>query len=174
MKNMFLYLALFASLGFIKATGQTRKDRAEQLAAQFNKEKNKYKEKNGGIIEKHVTIEARPDYRENINTYAATYEMEGTGQYLTLNQSTSGEWQAVFSDETNGILVNAGKLTDVKIDDALLTGTLITPDGKKQAFEAVFINRFVNGEPAKGLGTKTVLSLSNGLMIEQAFYKRKE
>ncbi len=175
MKKKFFIAVIFGLTCSINANAQTSKEKAEQLASEFNKEKNKQKEKNGRVTEKHITVEAKPDYRENVSTYAATYEMEGLGQFITLAQNAAGEWQADFTGEKNGVLVNTAKLRDVKIQDALLTGTLVFTDGKTQAFEAVFINRFVNGEPSsKGIGFKQVLSLSNGIMMDKAFYKRKE
>jgi len=175
MKKNFLIAAIFGLICSINANAQTAKEKAEQLASEFNKEKNKHKEKNGQVTEKHVSVEAKPDYREKVSTYASTYEMEGLDQFITLTQNTAGEWQADFTGKKDGALVTTGKLKDVKIEDALLTGTYVSADGKTQSFEAVFINRFVNGEPSsKGLGFKQVLSLSNGMMVDRAFYKRKE
>ena len=175
MKKIFFITVVFGLTYFINVNAQTSKEKAEQLASEFNKEKNKQKEKNGQVTEKHITVEAKPDYRQNVNTYAATYEMEGLDQFITLTQNAGSEWQADFTGKKDGAVVSTGKLKDIKIEDALLTGTLLLPDGKTQPFEAVFISRFVNGEPSsKGLGFKRVLSLSNGMMVDKAFYKRRE
>jgi hypothetical protein len=175
MEKNFFIAVVFGLTCSVNANAQTPKEKAERLASEFNKEKNKQKEKNGEVTEKHVTVEAKPDYRENVSTYAATYEMEGLDQFITVSQNAAGEWRADFTGKKDGLLVNTGKLKDIKIEDALLTGTLVLPDGKTQPFEAVFISRFVNGEPSsKGLGFKQVLSLSNGMMVDRAFYKRKE
>jgi hypothetical protein len=174
MKKHFFIAVVFGLMCSINTNAQTAKEKAERLASEFNKEKNKQKEKNGQVTETHITVEAKPDYRENVSTYAATYEMVGLDQFITLTQNAGGEWQADFTGKKDGSVVSTGKLKDIKIEDALLTGTLVLPDGKTQAFEAVFISRFVNGEPSKGLGFKQVLSLSNGMMVDRAFYKRKE
>jgi hypothetical protein len=175
MKKIFFITIVFGFACSINAYTQTPKDKAEQLASEFNKEKNKQKEKNGQVTEKHVTVEAKPDYRENTGTYAATYEMEGPDQFITLTQNAAGEWQADFTEKKDGAIVSVGKLKDVKIREALLTGTFVFANGKTQSFEAVFINRFVNSEPSsKGLAFKQVLSLSNGMIVDKAFYKRRE
>jgi hypothetical protein len=174
MKKFIVFSLLFAIAMHSKAQDLSAKEKAEGLAAEFNKEKNKVKEKNGIVKEKHKKIEATPDIRTDEGGYAATYEMEGFNQFITLSKNDKGEWQADFTGKKDNEMINTGKLTDIKIESALLTGTLVLPDGSTKMFEAVFINRFVNGEPDKGLGFKQVLSLSNGMIVDKAYYKRKE
>ena len=174
MKKLFIISLLFAFVVNTNAQDISARQKAEELAAEFNKEKNKTKEKNGVVKEKHKKVEASPDIRQDAAGYAATYEMEGFDQFLTLSATGSGGWQAEFTGKKDNAIVSTGKLKEIKIEDALLTGTLELPDGSTKPFEAVFINRIVNGEPAKGLAFKQVLSLSNGMVVDKAFYKRKD
>lgn len=174
MKKLVILSLVFALAVYTNAQDRSAKEKAEGLAAEFNKEKNKVKEKNGVIKETHKKVEATPDIRPDEAGYAASYEMEGFNQFITLSKNDKGQWQADFTGKKDNALINTGKLTDIKIEDALLTGILVLPDGSTKPFEAVFVNRFVNGEPDKGLAFKQVLSLSNGMIVDKAFYKRKE
>ena len=173
-KIIFLTFILVVIVATKPGAQNQAKQKAELLASEFNKEKNKHKEKNGEVVDKHKTVEVKPDYRQNIASYAAMYELEGLNQFITLKQDNAGNWQADFTDDASGKTINTGKLTDIHIEDALLTATFLTNDGEAHPFEAVFVNRFANGVPSKGIAFKQVLSLSNGLMIDKAFYKRKE
>ena len=165
-------MILFVAFG-LHSIAQSAKQKAEQLASEFSKEKHKTKEKNGEVTKKDVKVEARPDLLQDVSSYAATYELEGMNQFLTLNQS-SGLWKGVFTENKDGKTNTTATLKDIKIQDALLTATVIDKDGKEKPFEAVFIIRSGDGYEAKGLGIKQELHLSNGFTLDKAFYRRQE
>ena len=152
---------------------QSAKQKAEQMASEFNKEKHKTKEKNGVVTKKDVKVEARPDSRQNVGEYAATYELEGMGQYLTLDNS-SGSWKGLFTESKEGKTNTTGTLKNIRIEDALLTATWVNNDGKEKPFEAVFITRSGDGYESRGIGIKQEVQLSNGWNFDKAFFKRQE
>jgi hypothetical protein len=172
MKKIVVAMMLLVAFGF-GSFAQSAKQKAEQLAAEFNKEKHKQKEKNGEVTKKDVKVEARPDIRQNVGEYAATYELEGMAQYLTLEQS-SGGWKGVFSESKDGKTNATGSLKNIRIEDGLLQATLVDKDGKEKPFEAVFISRSSDGYETKGIGFKQELHLSNGLVLDKAFLRRQE
>ncbi len=172
MKKIIVVMMLLVAFG-LASFAQSAKQKAEQLASEFSKEKHKQKEKNGVVTKKDVKVEARPDIRQNIGEYAATYELEGMGQYLTLEQS-SGTWRGVFTESKDGKTNETGALKDIKIEDALLKATVVGKDGKEKPFEAVFILRSGDGYESKGIGFKQESHFSNGLMLDRAFYRRQE
>jgi len=154
-------------------TQSAPKDRAFAIAAEFNKEKNKEKQKNGVTTEKHVLIEAKPDFRDDAASYAGKYELNGEGDRIVLNYLNKN-WEADYIQVQDNKELKKGTLTNIRIESALLTATIEYIDGKSAPVEGVFINRFKNGEKIPGLGIREVLDLSNGLLVDKAFYKRVE
>ena len=153
---------------------QTAKEKAETIAAEFSKQKNKEKEKNGVTIEKHRIVEAKTDVRDNTASYAGKYELYGFGRSIVLRQLADNTLEADLTILQDNKEVKKAKLKDIKIESALLTATLQYEDGKTVPFEGVFISRFENGEKTSGLGIRQVLDLSNGFIVDKAFYKRVE
>ena len=171
MKKIF-FLMMIVGFG-LASFAQSARQKAEQLAAEFSKEKHKTKEKNGEVTKKDVKVEASPDVRQNVAEYAATYELEGMGQYLTLEQ-TSGSWRGVFTENKDGKTTTTGTLKNIRIQDALLTATFADKNGKEKPFEAVFISRSGDGYEAKGLGIHQDIKLANGWNFDKAFFRRQE
>ena len=171
MKKIF-FLMMMVGFG-LASFAQSAKQKAEQLVSEFSKEKHKTKEKNGEVTKKDVKVEARLDIRQNVGEYAATYELEGMGQYLTLEQS-SGSWKGIFAESKDGKTNAIASLKNIRIEDGLLQATLIDKDGKEKPFEAVFISRSGNGYETKGIGFKQELHLANGFVLDKAFFRRQE
>lgn len=174
MKKILLSAVLLGWIGLFSAIAQTSKEKAAALAAEFSKEKDKSKEMDGVDTKKHKEVEARLDSRTDISGYAAIYLMEGLGQYFQLKQGDDKNWQGEFYQETDGKKEVTAWLEEIRIEDALLTGQLKYKDGKTEPFQAVFINRFENGEDrGSGIGIKQALNLTNGFTVDKAYYKRQ-
>ncbi len=132
MKSVSLISFLAFGAFFTSVYSQTAKQKAEQIAAQFNKERHKDKEKNGVKAEVNVVVEAKPDIRENIASYAAKYEMDGFGDYIVFRQSAPGKWEGEYVSSRNGKDVQTATFKNIKIEDALLTAAMIDKDGKEK------------------------------------------
>ena len=162
--------ALIASAG----SAQSPKEKADILAAEFNKNKHKVKEKNGVVTEKHKVVEAKPDVREDITSYTGKYEMDGFGHFIVLRK-TANAWEGDYIVKNDDKEVKKATLKEIRIESALLTATIHHEDGRSLPFEGVFINRSVkDGETTRGLGIRHLLELSNGFVADKAFYKRAE
>jgi hypothetical protein len=174
MKKVAITMISLAVFLATKTYAQTAaKEKANAIAAEFNKEKNKVKQKNGVTTERHEVIEAKPDFRDDISSYAGKYELNGNGDHIVLKYLNTN-WEADYIQMQDNKELKKGILTNIKIESALLTATLQYLDGKTAPVEGVFINRFKNGEKIPGLGIREVLDLSSGLLVGKAFYKRVE
>lgn len=172
MKKILIAALALTVLSVSKVQGQA-KERAETIAAEFNKTKHKEKVKNGVKTETHTTIEAKADVREDVSSYAAKYEMGGFGHYIVLRQANN-KWEGEYFKTEDGKAVKLATLTDIKIESALLTATINHSDGRSASFEGAFVNRFEHGEKISGLGIRHLLELSNGFVADKAFFKREE
>jgi hypothetical protein len=171
-KNIIATIMLSAFIAS-SALAQSTKEKAEAIAAEFNKDKHKTKEKNGVIIEKNKVVEAKPDVRDDVTSYAGKYEMDGFGHFIVLHH-TPGSWEGEYLTTKDGKEIKRATLKNITIESALLTATIHHEDGRAISFEGVFINRFENGEKSEGLGVRHLLELSNGFVADKAFYKRTE
>ena len=172
-KNIITMIVLSA---FIASTGsaQSPKEKAETIAAEFNKDKHKTKEKNGVVTEKHKVVEATPDVRDEIASYAGKYEMDGFGHFIVLKKPGNG-WEGEYLIQKDDKEVKKATFKDIRIESALLTATIHHDDGRILPFEGVFINRSVkDGESSNGLGVRHLMELSNGFVIDKAYYKRTQ
>src|SRR5215510_8979335 len=96
MKKVTIVMIFLTVFIVTKASAQTApKERAYAIAAEFNKEKQKEKHKNGVTTEKHEVIEAKPDFRDNIASYAGKYELHGDGDHIVLKY-LNNNWQADY------------------------------------------------------------------------------
>ena len=167
-----IIVSIFSLSFFLSNTySLSSRERVDAIAVEFNKEKNKEKEKNGVITGKHKVVEAKPDVRDNIASYACKYELNDFGDYIVFRY-LSNNWEADYIQLQNSKEEKKAILKDIKIESALLMATIQYQNGKTLPFEGVFINRFVNGERTDGLGIKQVLDLSNGFIVDRVFFKR--
>ena len=171
-KNIILTTALSVIIA-LSVSAQSSKEKAEAIAAEFNKDKHKIKEKNGVVTEKNKVVEAKPDVRDDVATYAGKYEMDGFGHFIVLRHSANG-WEGEYLTTKDDKEIKNATFKDIKIESALLTATIHHGDGRTLPFEGVFINRSVNGEKSEGLGIRHLLELSNGFVADKAFYKRTQ
>jgi hypothetical protein len=130
--------------------------RTQELAAEFNKTKHKVKDKHGIRVE--IYIEARSEAAvKRPEEYAGVYRIDGNGAALELRVSGSGAVEATGED----IAGRAFKLTNGRIEGALLTATKIYENGETEKFEGVFINRTVRSgkSPADAIENRTIFGL---------------
>ncbi|MDT5120602.1 MAG: hypothetical protein QOC96_84 [Acidobacteriota bacterium] len=141
-----LAVALLAGLWLVTAniTAQQQSDpqqRAQEIAASFNKSKHQVKEKHGVRIEKFKEVRSEPVVRKDAREYSGTYVADlGAGYTMKVEVGTDGRVQAAGS-EPGPNESRKFTLRDAKIQGALLTGTKVYEDGTTEKFEGVFINR---------------------------------
>src|SRR5262245_36001339 len=131
MKKTILTITAIGLTCLATVNAQSSKEKAQQLAAEFNKSKHKEKSKNGVDVKVDVEIEARPDVKDNAAGYAADYEIGGLGQFLRLSQNEN-VWKGEFYQHKSGKEVVTAKLKDIKINDGLLTGIVENNDGSSK------------------------------------------
>ena len=141
-----LAVALLAGLWLVTAntTAQQQSDpqqRAQEIAASFNKSKHQVKEKRGVRIEKFKEIRSEPVVRKDAREYSGTYVADlGAGYTMKVEVGADGRVQATGS-EPGPNMIRKFVLKDAKIQGALLTANKVYEDGKTEKFEGVFINR---------------------------------
>jgi len=152
--------------------------RARELAARFDKDKHKVKEKRGIRVEVFVQMRGEPAPRANPADYTGTYESEPDCP-LSLRVSAGGSAEGTgYEPSPSGPRRFA--LRDGRVDGAVLAATKVYEDGSTERFEGVFLNlnvrddRADRGETRFGLGEvfdppKTV----GGVELSKLFYALK-
>ena len=140
-----LAVALLAGLWFVTAniTAQQSdpQQRAQEIAASFNKSKHQVKEKHGVRIEKFKEVRSEPVVRKDAREYSGTYVADlGAGYTMKVEVGADGRVQATGA-EPGPNMIRRFTLRDAKIQGALLTGTKVYENGTTEKFEGVFINR---------------------------------
>lgn len=184
MKNLCLFaFILIAALGVSSKTlaQAVESDRqAKEIASLFNKTKHKVKEKGGIRVESYVDISSEPAVKQNISEYSGKYKSE-TGDWLDLKIGANGEIEASGSEPASQ-KSRRFKLSNAKIENALLTATKVYEDGSTEKFEAAFLNRTFRGSK-NDAGTTTFglgvafnpprMDLNVGFVINKLFYELK-
>jgi hypothetical protein len=143
--HQILAVALLAGLWLVTSNTTAQQSdpqqRAQEIAASFNKSKHQVKEKHGVRIEKFKEVRSEPVVRKDAREYSGTYVADlGAGYTMKVEVGTDGRVQANGSEPAPE---GSRKFTlrDAKIQGALLTGTKVYEDGTTEKFEGVFINR---------------------------------
>ena len=149
--RLLLAATLFASLCLISmptgAQGLKAQQRAQELAASFNKSKHETKEKRGVRIEKFKDISSVPVSRNDVSFYAGTYVATFGDYPFTIKINTDGQVVASGSEPDGQQSARQFTLREAKLEGALLTGTKVYADGTTEKFEGVFINRTERNSP---------------------------
>jgi hypothetical protein len=172
MKNLLLSFCMLLTTATVFA--QSAKEKAETLAAQFSKKKDKEKEKNGVKTETHVNILAKPDIRENESAYTGKYTLDGMDQYFSLTRSTNNSWEGKFLTARSDRPVENGRLKNIRIESGLITAVLEYPNGSTVPFEGVFITRTGNGTVTHALGISQKLEFPDGTRFDKVVYRKTE
>jgi hypothetical protein len=167
-----------AAVGGAAARRQDAGARARELAAYFNKDKHKVREKRGVRLEVFLEMRGEPAERADAALYSGVYESE-PDLPLELRVSADGTAEGRGAEPSPG---GARRFTlrGARVSGALLTGTKLYEDGTAERIEAVFINRTERHSPGEtgtttfGLGVvfdppKT----GDGYTLTRLFYARK-
>ena len=171
-------LALGLCLAGIEGRAQEAGARARELAAQFNKDKHKVKEKRGVRVEVFLEVRAEPAPLANPADYSGRYESEPDCP-LSLRVSADGSAEGEgFEPSPAG--PRKFTLRGARVGGAVLAGTKVYEDGSTERFEGVFINFNVRSAPADkgttlfGLGAVFDQPKSaGGYEMSKLFYARK-
>lgn len=182
----FLTTALFLGLWLIPssllAQGLDAQQRAQELAAFFNKSKHAIKERHGVRVEKFKEIRSEPVIKKNARAYSGTYEAD-SGYTFRITVLSDGRVEASGSEPDMRQEARSFTLHDAKIEGALLTGIKLFADGTSEKFEGVFINETErdsltdNGFTTFGLGVVYDPPRTNpeaGFVITRLFYHLKQ
>jgi hypothetical protein len=132
--------------------GQEAGTRARELAAHFNKDKHKVKEKRGVRLEVFLEMRGEPAAKQNAAEYSGVYE-SGPGYAFELRVGADGGAEGRGSEPApNG--ARRFTLRDARVSGAVLTGTKVYEDGTTERLEAAFINLTVRHSPTEA-GTST-------------------
>ena len=158
--------------------GQESGARARELAAHFDKDKHKVKEKRGVRLEVFLEMRGEPAPRENPADYSGVYESE-PGHAFELRVGADGVAEGVGAEPAPG---GARRFTlqGARVSGALLTATKVYEDGSTEPLQAAFIKLTVRHSPAAA-GTSTFgLGVvfdrpkhADGFEIERLFYALK-
>ncbi len=120
--------------------------RARELAARFDKDKHKVKEKYGVRVEVFVEMRGEPAPRANPADYTGTYNSEPDCP-LSLRVSADGSAEGTgFEPSPAG--PRKFTLRGAHVNGAVLAGTKVYEDGSAERFEGVFLNLGVRSAPA--------------------------
>ena len=138
-------LVLGLCLACVEGRGQEAGTRARELAAHFNKDKHKVKEKRGMRLEVFLEMRGEPAARKNPAEYSGLYEWE-PGYALELRVGTDGSAEGQGAEPAPG---GARRFTlrGARVSGALLTGTKVYEDGATEQLEAAFIKLTVRHSP---------------------------
>ena len=139
-------------LACIEGRGQEAGARARELAAHFNKDKHKVKEKRGVRLEVFLEMRGEPSPRKSPAEYSGLYESEpGYAFELRVGADGSAEGQGA-EPAPNG--ARRFTLRGARVSEGVLTGTKVYEDGATERIEAAFIKLTVRQSPT-GAGTST-------------------
>ncbi|MDQ3817092.1 MAG: hypothetical protein M3362_05310 [Acidobacteriota bacterium] len=144
---LLLLAGLCLSSATLFAQQFSSQQRAQELAASFNKSKHRVKERRGVRVEKFKEVRNEPVVKADVREYAGTYVASvGMDYPLKVAVASDGHVEVTGSElSKDGILHFT--LRDAKIDGGLLTGTKVYADGSTEKFEGVFINRTERDSP---------------------------
>jgi hypothetical protein len=174
-------LAAGLCLASVVGAGARRQDtgaRARELAAYFNKDKHKVKEKRGVRLEVFLEMRAELAPLADAAEYSGAYESEPDYPF-ELRVSSGGAAEGRGAEPSTGG-TRRFTLRDARVSGALLTGTKVYDDGGTERIEAVFINLIERHAPraagTKSFGLGVVFDppkAGDGYVITRLFYARK-
>ncbi|HEX8503476.1 MAG TPA: hypothetical protein VF659_23030 [Pyrinomonadaceae bacterium] len=178
-----LAAALAAGLCFAAAAGAARGQdagaRARELAAHFNKDKHKVKEKRGARLEVFLEMRGEPAVRADATEYTGVYESEPDYK-LDLRVAPDGGAEGRGTEPAPGG-ARGFTLRGARVSGAVLAGTKVYDDGTTERLEAVFATLTTRHSP-DGAGTSlfglgvvfdSPRTTGGGFEVTKLFYARK-
>lgn len=154
---------------------QPTEQKAQAIAATFNKHKVGVKEKHGVRTTKFKDVRTVTVVRQNVQDYTGVYEVPGLGYQISVQVGSDGRVRANGNENSR-----AFSLENAQIQGALLTATKVYQGGTREAFEGVFMNRTERSSPTDAgttvFGLGVVLNSPvqlNGLTYQRMFYQAK-
>ncbi|HEY0458757.1 MAG TPA: serine hydrolase [Pyrinomonadaceae bacterium] len=158
--------------------------KANEIAASFNRQKQKVKEKSGVKEDYYRRVRGESAVKQNVIDYSGMYEMPGLDFTIDLQVGNDGKAEATGFDSSTGSKSAARRtrpfrLENAKVESGLLTGTKIYEDGRAEKFEGAFMNRTIftsptdRGETVFGLGVVGVSVELAGVVFQKLFYEKK-
>jgi hypothetical protein len=175
----------FGSLAETRGQISNEQQKAQEIAAFFNKSKRKDKEKRGVVVQKSSDTTNEPVVKRNISEYSGSYKSDNGG-LISLRVKANDDIEVGGYDSLENQQSRYFKLRNAKIKDGLLTGSKIYDNGSTENFEAAFFNRTSNlsimGSSRKlvtifGLGVKydsPITDPKTGLTIDKLFYGKQQ
>lgn len=177
-----LLAGLWLAISNAAAQQSDPQQRAQEIAASFNKSKHQVKEKRGVRVEKFKEVRSELAVRKDAREYSGTYVASlGLGYTMKVEVGADGSVQAAGA-EPGPNMIRKFTLRNAKIQGALLTATKVYEDGKTEEFEGVFINRTErdsltdNGTTSFGLAViydPPKIESDYGFTLERLFYELK-
>jgi hypothetical protein len=173
--RILIVLTLLAALA-TSLVGQRSvvQNRAQEIAAAFNKHKSLVKEKYGVRLEKYKDVRSEPAVK-NIGEYSGWYEVSELGYGIDIQVGSDGMVHASLNERGQEF-----KLDNAKIEGALFTATKVYQDGRSEKFEGVFLTRTDRNSPTDkgvttfGLGVLLTTPVEiDGNTYEKLFYQMK-
>jgi len=157
-------------------------ERTQVILASFSKSKHVVKERRGIRVEKYKDVRSTPAARANPADYSGRYAVDDFGFVVNLrvdaNGNLTGDGYEPMGGDTG--VRKTFRLADGRIEGALLTATQIYPDGTRQRFEGVFMNRTSTDSPTDkgttefGLGVIGRTITIDGLTMNKFFYRKRD
>ena len=141
-------ICLAAPVGAEHARGASA--HARELAACFNKDKHKVRDKRGEHLEVFVEVRGEPAARRNAAEYSGSYESD-PNYALDLRVAADGSAEGRGTEPAPGG-PRRFTLRDARVSGATLTGTKVYEDDATERLEAVFLDLTVRHSPT-GAGT---------------------
>lgn len=166
-------------LAGVEGRGQEAGARAKKLAAHFDKDKHKVKEKRGVRVEVFLEMRGEPAPQKNPADYSGLYESE-PGYAFELRVGADGRVEGSGAEPSPGG-TRQFTLRDARVSGAVLTGTKVYGDGATEQLESVFIKLTTRQSPTE-VGTSTYgLGVvfdppkpgGDGFELTRLFYARK-
>lgn len=153
-----LATAILVGLSLVTANTSAQQSdpqqRAQEIAAAFNKSKHQVKEKHGIRVEKFREVRSELVVRKDVRDYSGTYVANMGDDFEMRIEVGADRGIRAQGAEPGASGIRRFTLRDAKIQGALLTGTKVYEDGKTEKFEGVFINRTERDSPTDN-GTTT-------------------
>ena len=145
----------------------------DEMLAQFNKVKQKSKQRHGVVMETYVNV-----HSELAPARSGSYQAGDFGRTLTIEVHADGTAAGRGADDGR-----AFELRDGRVDGSHLTAMKRFADGTTETLEGIFINRrTIEGRTAEeitsdhttfGLGVTGVDFTFGGSTFDRLFYERK-
>lgn len=119
----------------------------------------------GQKLKKKKEKRFEPVVKQNVAEYAGRYVGLMPDYYLEITATADGTLSAVSQEGAR-----RATLRDIRLAGAQLTATRVYPDGTTGEFEAMFVNRVMNGDGSFGIMVENANVEFDGVTFNRVFY----